>query len=253
MQILITRDAGNVEPFGSYLRKYGFAPYSVPLIETSAIAVPGQMLRQILEVPFGAKLIWVFSSPQGVSFLAEALLGVSVPQPVQFVAQGEATAQAISRHFGERCSGSSSSTVSPVRTNREMGEWLVRNFPKDDVSFVIIGPKERSRGCEDVLRLANRVVGVLPVYETRGRRVNEGERKLVETFYSNGTVVFFSPSAVQSWMDNGFRSPYHIASFGPVTSEAVIRHGMEVAFEAGSNSLEEFAMTLRARSKESTS
>jgi uroporphyrinogen-III synthase len=245
MQILITRDTENVEPFGSYLRQCGFAPYSVPLIETRAIAVPAGTLQQLLEVPSGGELVWVFSSPQGVLFLAQALSGESIPQSIHFVAQGEATWQAISRHFGEQSAATSVGQVSPSRTNREMGEWLIKNFPKESISFVIIGPRERSRGCEDVLRAANRVVGVVPVYETKGRKVSEEERQRVDPFYASGTVVFFSPSAVVAWVDNGFQSPYRIASFGPVTSEAIVKQGMKVALEAPSNSLEEFARTLR--------
>jgi len=241
MQILITRDTSNVEPFESYLRQCGFAPFSVPLIETCAIAVPDGVLLQMLRAPSDGELVWVFSSPQGALFLAEALSGTVVPEAIHFVAQGEATAHSLLGHFGER----SESTVSPVRTSREMGEWLDRIFPDMQTRFVIVGPKDRSRGCEEVLRSADRSVGVVPVYETRGRRVTAEERQLVEQFYAKGTVVFFSPSAVQSWGDNGFESPFRIASFGPVTSEAIVKNGMTVAFEAPSNSLEEFARTLR--------
>jgi len=241
MQILITRDTENVEPFGSYLRQCGFAPFSVPLIQTSAISVTEGIISQLLGGQSGGELIWVFSSPQGVLFLAQALSGLVIPPSVRLVAQGEATAQAISRHFGD----GHGSMISPVRTNREMGKWLLGNFPDDEIAFVVIGPKERSRGCEEVLRLANRVVGVVPVYETTGRIISEEERGLVEQFYTSGTVVFFSPSAVNSWVENGLKTPFRIASFGPVTSEATAKHGMKVAFEAPSNSLEEFARTLR--------
>jgi uroporphyrinogen-III synthase len=241
MQVLITRDTDNLEPFGSYLRQCGFAPTSVPLIETQAITIPENTLPQILQVPSGGQLVWVFSSAQGVLFLAQAIKAESVSPSISFVAQGDATAQAISRYFGEGCH----CTVSPVRTSKEMGELLHRIFPQDHVSFIVFGPTERSRGCEEVLRLANRRVGVVSVYETRGRRASEEERCLVEQFYTSGTVVFFSPSAVRSWVANGFQSPRRIASFGPVTSEAIVSYGMVVAFESTTNSLEEFARTLR--------
>jgi uroporphyrinogen-III synthase len=243
-QILITRDTENSEPFGSYLRQYSFAPFSVPLIRTSAIVVPTGTVRQLLEVASGSELVWVFSSPQGVLFLAEAISIRSVPQAVHFVAQGEATGQAVLRHFGRQHAVSLQVAISPVRTSQEMGQWLLKKFPKESTSFVIIGPKERSRGCEDVLRAASRVVGIVSVYETKGRIVSGEERQLVESFYTKGMVVFFSPSAVLSWVDNGFQSPYRIASFGPVTSAAIVKHGLRVAFEAPSNSLEEFARTL---------
>jgi len=236
--ILITRDIGNVQFFTSCLKECSLLSCSVPLIETCAIAIPKISVCE----PLGnsGREVWVFSSPRGVEYLAKALTGESVSRSIQFVAQGDVTAKAVAEYFG-----TFDVTVSPFRTNEKMGEWLISEFPQSDVSFRVFGPRERSRACEETLQLNGRIVRAIAVYETRERMIKVTDRKIVESFYTEGIVTFFSPSAVKSWIVNKLELPYRTASFGPVTSESMQQYGIKVWFEAPSNSLHEFAYLLK--------
>jgi uroporphyrinogen-III synthase len=244
-RVLVTRESVNYRPLADLLVADGFTPISLPLIATVAIESSRSRVWDLINSRNSDNLVIVFNSPNGVVYFHEALASLALTtdwSSFQFVAQGNKTAIKIRNLIPE----ASNILISPFRTSAEMGRWLIDVFRERPVSFILFGALVTSPlGCEYVIRQAGYSCDSLPVYTTELVSLDLKAKEIAQSFYHQGIVTFFSPSALKSWCKNGLMNPYYTASFGPVTSAALRAVNFSVNFEADNNVLSELVRNLK--------
>src|SRR5690606_15601778 len=90
---------------------------------------------------------------------------------------------------------------------------------------------------------AGHAISVLYSHEAKPRAF---EPHVLEALVAGkrGMLVFFSPSAVSTFVEQADLSSYLVASIGPVTSAAVVAAGGVVAVEASDQTAEQLALDL---------
>lgn len=225
MKLVVTRARTDALAWSERLKdRFGIESIIVPLIESRMLPFPEIQLRE------GDAL--VFMSPRAVHYCPTDW--VENCAKVRVFVQGPKTAKAVSLKFG------TDSLCFPGRTSDDMGPWLQSEFGTSRPRVVVVRARRGRTVLRDFLISIGSEVIDIQAYESLYCRLSATEVRFLVPQLRSSLVCFFSPSAVKSWQHNNLPMPDYVASFGPVTSDAIRHQGWSVSLEAPSNEISDF-------------
>ncbi len=225
--VAVTRARAQASTLAGGLRALGAHVLQAPVIRVQAL--PGPPLD-----PAPYDLICL-TSANGVAGLFERLAAAGRDARslagARIAAIGPDTARALREHG-----------ITPdVLPERSVAESLVEALAEEPVTRVLLARASRARDViPDALRARGAEVDVLALYDTVAEPLSAtvlaGARAAdYITFTSSSTVEFFLEAAGGA---AGLSPAMRIVSIGPVTSEALRRHGLEPSVEAERHDVE---------------
>ena len=228
--VVVTRARAQASGLAGELGALGARVVELPAIRVVPRPVEGELASIVdrigdyalvcLTSPNGAALLFAALEARGLD--ARALTGCTV------AAIGSGTAMELARH-GIRAD---------VVPERSIAEALVESLSSTPVEGrrVLVARASKARDVlPDALAARGARVEVLSLYDTVPEPLDPDRARLVAeadyvTFTSSSTVRFF----LEALSPNGGEPPEvpRVVSIGPVTSETVREHGLEVAVEA---------------------
>ncbi len=221
-RVVVTRARAQAGPLAAALRDAGAEVLEVPVIDIVDAADGGAAVREAAATCADGTYDWVVcTSANGVERFCVALRDGRDLAGMRIAAVGPATAKAFAR-FG---------LVADLVPDEARGEGLVDAFPVGEGRVLFV----RAEAVRDVvapgLRAKGWVVDEAVAYRTVARHPDAAAAEAIRTA---DAVTVTSPSTVDGLVAavgvDGL--PEQVVSIGPVTSEAVRRHGLEPAAEA---------------------
>jgi uroporphyrinogen-III synthase len=226
-RVVVTRAAHQAEELAAPLRANGFTVLLAPMIGIAPPADPEPLSRAAQDCNVYDWI--VFTSANAVNALASA--GAKVSVPVATV--GPATKKAAEEQGWHV----------ELTPESYVAESLIEAFAKYDLSNrrILIPAAAVTRDVvPTALRLRGAHVDVVEAY--RNLPPNEAAARAREVFREPypDWVIFASASAVENSvaiLGSEPLSKVRIASIGPITSQAVRKHGLAVAIEPGEHTI----------------
>lgn len=231
--IVVTRPAGQAEQLARPLEQEGARVLRVPAIAIVPVAIDEAWRGAAARL--GTYDLVVFTSANGVGWFVDRLaeVGVAVErlQSVELVAIGPATAAALNvRGLTPACVPDDYVAEGIIAALERRGR------PLAGARVLIPRAKEARSTLPDGLGERGAVVDVLPVYETVPAPALAQPPAVIEradyiTFTSGSTVdgfvVLMDPTDLRERLAGA-----RLCSIGPITTQALERHGLPVAVEA---------------------
>jgi uroporphyrinogen III methyltransferase/synthase len=217
--IAVTRARAQASGLASRLRALGADAVEAPAIRIAPIEGPAPELEHYdlicLSSPNGVRLLFERLAASGLD--ARAFAGARV------AVIGPGTAAALLEH----------GLIADVVPERFVAEGLVQALADLPVRRALVARAARARDVlPDALRQRGAEVDVVALYETVADPMTRGQltgvaRADYVTFTSSSTVEYFFDT-----VGDGLADRTRLASIGPVTSDALRRHGREPDVEA---------------------
>lgn len=238
--MLVTRPEPQAAEFVRLLAAHGVPAMPFPLIDIEPAELNTAIEVQCQACIRGDFTWLVFTSANGVRAFVNLLGDTNLahfPARIKLAAQGQATADAVHELLQRE------PDFVPARAVSEdfADEFLCMATAGDAILLVTA---HGTRGqFEKKCAAAGRSISVLYSHESKPRAFEPHvlEAQVAE---KRGMLVFFSPSAVRTFVARADLSSYLVASIGPITSAAVVAAGAVVALEASEHNAEQLALEL---------
>jgi uroporphyrinogen III methyltransferase/synthase len=226
-RIVVTRARAQASGFAATLRALGAEVVELPAIRIEPRIDSDEVRRVAGGV--GAYDLICLTSPNGVRLLFEALeaagLDTRALAGVTVAAIGPGTARALAER----------GVLADLVPERFVAEGLIEALEDEEIAGtrVLVARAAEARDVlPDALRERGAEVDVLALYETVREQPGAEE---IEAAQSADYLTFTSSSTVTNLTDalgDRFPSDARIVSIGPITSETIRSHGLEVDVEA---------------------
>jgi uroporphyrinogen III methyltransferase / synthase len=245
--IVVTRARAQASTLASLLERDGAYVTEIPAIEIQDPADSSSLDRCIKSL--GTYDWLIFSSSNGVEKFFQRLfrndLDARALARLQIAAVGQATATQLER-YGIRAD---------LVPDRFQSKALLPLFPEslDGMRFAVVRAKEGNDDFISALRARGAEAELAVAYETAAAPADSERIRMLLASGAIDAITFTSGSTVEHFfaqLDDASRSSLRevmLASIGPVTSEALRRHGFEPSMEASGATVEALAHELSAR------
>ncbi len=231
VSVAVTRARAQASGLASRLRELGAEVVEAPAIRIVPLDGPAPEIERY-------DLVCV-TSPNGVDSLFERLASAGLDARAlagaRVAAIGPGTAAALREH----------GVIADVVPKRFLAEGLVEALASTPVARALVARAAGAREVlPDALRARGAEVDVLELYETVAESPSAAQLAAVAssdyvTFTSSSTVRFFF-RALEPRLAQGTR----IVSIGPVTSDTLREHGLDVDVEASRHDIDGLVMAL---------
>jgi len=246
-RVVLTRPRDQTAEWRKQLEARGAEVLTLPLIEVTKHYDKSTLVEVFAEL---GQYEWlVFTSANGARFFFEEFRkgfdDIRALGLVRVAVVGDATAAVVRSHHLRV-------DLQPAKANAEELAQLMREREAMDSAKVLVVTGNLNRDTlVDKLNSARAIVDRLPLYQTEPNDLRTEPAAIEYRAKGADAVLFASPSAAQSFADQGdslklapkARSPL-FGSIGPTTTAAMKELGLPVAFEAADPSLDSLVAAL---------
>lgn len=235
-RVLILRPREQAASVVSELERLGALPVLLPALTIMPPEDPAPLERALAQLDSYDWLL--LTSANGVQAVFERIS--SLPEGLRIAAVGPKTAQAMEAW------GAEADLIPPVATAESLAEAMLKQVGVRRVLF------PRANRAREVIVPALRAVGIQiddPIAYRSVNAVAAGEALDALRQGAIDWVLVTSPSTLEALLEKVDREVLRrtrLASIGPISSEAIRRHGLEVAVEAAPHTLEALIAAIAA-------
>ena len=242
MIIVCTREEERNASLIKEFSKRGLRSISLPLITTEKIPISEEDRAIISSALDDPDCFICFSSPTSVQYGFEGFPTLNATPQCSIAVQGTGTAAA-----WHSATSYPASLIASGPTGTEFAETILKKSPPPTRAILISAASPRPE-LAAVLSARGVSVSRIIAYKTVPMNISAENAKILVGNGSN-MILFFSPSAVQTFRDSELAKRGWIpkcAAFGPTTAAAVRELGWPVKVEHHSGSVEQFVDEIAA-------